>query len=426
MRRPPRGRWSAFTLISLVFGLVLLPLGLPPVPIRAQEVPELKINSKRYIVIDADTGEVFAQRGARDQAAMASLTKVFTAIEAIEAGNPDLQITTSEADLVSPDNSMMGFEAGETFLLEDLLYGLMLPSGNDAANAIARSLGAEPGDSASQAVDRFVARMNTRVKNMGLTDTNLVNPSGWGVPGHYTSAHDLAVFMMYALQYPRFVELISTLEHDTATGGYFLRNNNRLMTWYPDLLGGKTGYDDDAGWCLIEVARRNGNTMISVTMDGIYPDDWYDDNQVLLEYAFEQKEARIAAGAPIAGEVLAFRDPDAAVIAQVATAGGSLGRPLSAVGSGGPAEVASSVVEPVPGQEAGVSSEALVLGHTGMNLQFLSAFLVAAMILAGSSVFTFGQPAIHHGASPHRGRRLGWPRLVPKVVRVLRNLDRPV
>jgi D-alanyl-D-alanine carboxypeptidase len=270
--------------------------------------------------------------------------------------------------------------------------------------------------------------MNTRVKNMGLTDTNLVNPSGWGVPNHYTSAHDLAVFTMYALQYPRFVELISTLEHDTASGGYHLRNNNRLMTLYPSLLGGKTGYDDDAGWCLIEVARRNGNTMISVTMDGIHPDDWYDDNQVLLEYAFEQKEARIAAGAAIAGEVLAFRDPDAALIAQVATAGGSLGRPPSAVGLSGPAEVASSVVEPVPGQEVAVSSEALVLGQTGMNLQFLSAFLVAAMILAGSSVFTFGQPAIRNGVggtSSHRGRRLGWPGLNPKMPRVVRRFDRP-
>lgn len=395
----------------------------------AQEVPELKINSKRYIVIDAETGEVFAQRGAHDQAAMASLTKIFTAIEAIEAGSPNLQITTSEADLVSADNSMMGFQPGETFRLEDLLYGLMLPSGNDAANAIARSLGAEPGDSASQAVDRFVARMNTRVANMGLTDTNLVNPSGWGVPNHYTSAHDLAVFTMYALQYPRFVDLISTLEHDTTTGGYHLRNNNRLMTIYPNLLGGKTGYDDDAGWCLIEVGRRNGNTMISVTMDGIYPDDWYDDNQVLLEYAFEQKESRIAAGAPIAGEVVTFRDPDAALIAQVATAGGSLGHRPSAVGASGSAAIASSGADPATSPEESAAIESLVLGQTGINLQFLSAFLVAAVILAGSSLFTFSQaPAgpVATGANVQRGRRLRWPRFKFKAQPAVQKFNRPV
>lgn len=415
--------------ISLVIGVVLLSLGLSPVSTRAQEVPELKINSKRYIVIDADTGEVFAQRGAHDQAAMASLTKVFTAIEAIEAGSPNLQITTSEADLVSADNSMMGFEPGETFSLEDLLYGLMLPSGNDAANAIARSLGGEPGDSATQAVDRFVARMNSRVANMGLGDTNLVNPSGWGVPNHYTSAHDLAVFTMYALQYPRFVELISTLEHDTATGGYYLRNNNRLMTLYPNLLGGKTGYDDDAGWCLIEVARSNGNTMISVTMDGIHPDDWYDDNQVLLEYAFEQKESRIAAGAPIAGEVVVFRDPDAALIAQVATAGGSLGQRLTTTVENGPAAVASSAIDSSDGLETAAAPGSLILGQTGVNLQLLSAFLVAAVILAVSSLFTFSQPAVWRaadGTSAHRGRRLRWPRLDLKLERAVRKSDSTV
>lgn len=380
-------------LVCFVILATLHPLGIA----QAQEVPELKINSKRYIVIDADTGEIYAQRNAHEQAAMASLTKVFTAIEAIEAGPPTLRITTSEADLVSPENSMMGFAAGETFSLEDLLYGLMLPSGNDAANAIARSLGAQAGDTSEQAVQRFMDRMNTRIKNMGLTDTNLVNPSGWGVPNHHSSAHDLAVFTMYALQYPRFVQLISTLEHETATGNYQLRNNNRLMTQYPSLLGGKTGFDYDAGWCLIEVARRNGNTMISVTMDGIHPDDWYDDNKVLLEYAFEQKEARQASNAPITGQVVTFRDPDAAVITQLATAGGSLGQSA-------PELAPESVVVHAPSEAAAVATldqtmsgetlgqSTLVQGQSGFNLQLASALAVAILILAGRLFFSFSQP----------------------------------
>jgi D-alanyl-D-alanine carboxypeptidase (penicillin-binding protein 5/6) len=383
----------------------------------AQEVPDLKINSKRYIVIDADTGEVFAQRGANDRVAMASLTKVFTAIEAIEAGSPDLRITTSEADLVSADNSMMGFDPGETFSLEDLLFGLMLPSGNDAANAIARSLGAQPGDSPDLAVQRFVDRMNTRIANMGLTDTNLVNPSGWGVPNHYSSAHDLAVFTMYALQYPRFVELISTLEHDTATGGYHLRNNNRLLTMYPSVLGGKTGFDYDAGWCLIEVARRDGSTMISVTMDGIHPDDWYDDNRVLLEYAFEQKAARLAANAQITGQVVSFRDPDAVIIAQVATAGGSIGSAAPVAGTG----ETFAVAEPVAiAQRDRGEPQTLVQGQTELNLRLLTAFIVAAVILAGRALFTFAQPVRSAAAARSRStrsRRLVWPNLDLKPAR---------
>ena len=408
--------------------LAISALSVAPV-VRAQEVPELKVNSKRYIVIDADTGEVYAQRGAHDRVAMASLTKIFTAIEAIEAGGPSLKITTTSADLVSEDNSMMGFDAGETFSLEDLLYGLMLPSGNDAANAIARSLGAQPGDTPEQAVQRFVDRMNTRLKNMGLTNTNLVNPSGWGVPDHYSSAHDLAVFTMYALQYPRFVELISTLEYETATGGYRLRNNNRLLTMYPSLLGGKTGFDYDAGWCLIEVARRNGNTMISVTMDGIYPDDWYDDNRVLLEYAFEQKESRLAANAPITGEVVAFRDPDAAVIAQIATTGGSIGSAAPAQGLDQSAAALSTAPELAPDGELAGAPSALVQGQTKLNSQLLTAFVVAAIVLAGRALFTFSQPVGRTAtAGPRRAgaKRLVWPRFTFALQRPARKSDSTV
>ncbi len=295
-----------------------------------QEVPELRINSKRYIVIDAATGEIFAQRGAHDRAAMASLTKVLTAIEAIEAAPGEIEITTTEDDLVSDQASQMGFGPGETYTLNELLYGLMLPSGNDAARAIARTLGGQDGDDGQAAVDRFVARINERVRNMGLTETNLVNPDGWGVPNHYSSVHDLAVFTMYALRYPRFVDLISTREYVTADG-QVLRNNNRLLNSYESILGGKTGYDDDAGWCLIEVAERDGVRMISVTMDGVAPLDWYDDNRVLLEYAFEQKAARAASGVGIVGERVGYLDPDAALIARSATSGGSIGAPAPAV-----------------------------------------------------------------------------------------------
>lgn len=416
MRGSRRRRYQSLgPLVAAVIGMLL---ALSVAPVTAQDVPELRINSKRYIVIDADTGEVFAQRAADERAAMASLTKVFTAIEAIELGEPNVLITTTENDLVSADNSMMGFAAGESFVLEDLLYGLMLPSGNDAANALARSLGAQPGDSAEQAVQRFIDRMNTRVQNMGLTDTNLVNPSGWGVPDHYSSAHDLAVFTMYALQYPRFVELISTLDHETATGGYQLRNNNRLLTMYPSLLGGKTGFDYDAGWCLIEVARRDGNTMISVTLDGIHPDDWYDDNRVLLEYAFDQKEARLAANAPISRSIVSFRDPDAATIARIATSGASLGQPMpepstaGVIGVGGAAPDGRTIAS-----EPGADSLTLIQGDQGVNVQLLSAVAVATVLVGGRALFTFsafGQPALRPAATAAgagRARRLTWPRL---------------
>lgn len=375
----------------------------------AQEVPELKINSKRYIVIDAETGEVFAQRNADERVAMASLTKVLTTIEAIESAPPEFPVTTAESDLVSDQASQMGFDPGETFTLQELLYGLMLPSGNDAAQAIARALGAEPGDNDEQAVDRFMARLNERVRNMGLVDTNLVNPSGWGVPNHYSSAHDLAVFTMYALRYPRFVELISTKEMETS-GGYRLRNNNRLLGTYESLLGGKTGYDDDAGWCLIEVAQRDGNRMISVTLDGIAPDDWYDDNRVLLEYALDQKAAR-APETAIAGERVGYLDPDAAMIARAASAGASIGAPPPAdaapVRGGGSTEPDGTD----RAFDVGTPRPAVVVSGGRDRRQALVPLAVAVVVTLGAVARALRHPAplpVGLGASlglPARSRR---------------------
>lgn len=368
----------------VVLGTLLLA---PRLPVSAQEVPELKVNSAQYIVIDAGTGEIFAQRRANDRAAMASLTKVFTAIEAIEAAPGETILETSEDDLLDANNSLMGFDAGERLRLEELLYGLMLPSGNDAALAIARNLGGQPGDDPERAVRRFVDRMNQRVIDMGLRDTHLVNPHGWGVPDHYTSPHDLATFVMYALRYPRFVELISAETYETAEG-FQLRNNNRLLTDldYPDLVGGKTGYDWDAGWCLIEVAERDGSTMISVTFDGVHENgDWYDDNRVLLDYAFDQKSARDAADDQIIGERVSFLDPDAAVIGRGAASGAVLGTlpdpvvlGLSAPGpaGGNPAPV-PSVVRPPPG---GLTPAG------GLDARMLPALLVAVSIIGGQGV----------------------------------------
>jgi D-alanyl-D-alanine carboxypeptidase len=309
--------------------VLLLGVLLAPRQILAQEVPELQITSSYYIVLDAETGEIFAQRGAHERAAPASITKVFTAIEAIELGSPSETITTSEADLVSEFASQVGFGPGETFTVEELLYGMMLPSGNDAARALARGLGAQPGDSEEEAVNRFLDRIHQRLANMGLTDTHLVNPDGWGVPGHHSSAYDIAVFTMYALKYPRFVQTFSTQTYETADGSYLFQNNNRMLRTYDGIIGGKTGYDDDAGWCLVNVAQRDGSTMIAVTLDGVAPDDWYDDNRVLLDYAFEEKARHQSEGLGVIGEIARYRDPDAATILAMASAGGEIGPPLA-------------------------------------------------------------------------------------------------
>jgi D-alanyl-D-alanine carboxypeptidase (penicillin-binding protein 5/6) len=342
--------------------LMLFLLGLAPVRSAAvaQEVPELQITSERYIVVDAGTGNVFAQRGANDRVPIASLTKVFTAVQALEMAPLDREITTRDSDLRSPEGSyfgtsgtLMGFGVDETYTLEDMLYGMLLPSGNDAANAIARTLGARPGDSDEQAVNHFMELLNQRIDDMGLGNTQLVNPHGWGVDGHYSSAADVAAFNRFILQYPKLMEIMGTGSYTTSNGLLTVTNTNRSLNQYPSVEAGKTGFDLDAGYCLVNIARRDDTGMIAVTLDGVAPGDWYDDNATLLDYGFDREAALRAAGDPFDGDVAAFVDPSSAIIARAAQPSTAFtpDQPVAA-----PAEVGAVAVResaPMPDIETG-------------------------------------------------------------------------
>ncbi len=313
-------RWLR-TLIAIL--IVSLPTVLEET--SAQEAPELQITSQRYIVVDATTGNIFAQRNANERVAIASLTKVFTALQAVEMAPLDTVITTSDFDLRAPDGeyfgsrgTLMGFGEGESYTLEDMLYGMLLPSGNDAANAIARSLGARPGDTEEEAVQHFLDLLNQRIEDMGLENTHLMNPSGWGVDGHYSSAADVAAFNRFVTHYPKLIEIMGTTNYTTADGSISVSNTNRSLNQYPSVQAGKTGYDDDAGYCLVNIAQRDDAEMIAVTLDGVAPGDWYDDNATLLDFGFHQQAALIESGNAFDGEVASFIDPSVANIARSA------------------------------------------------------------------------------------------------------------
>lgn len=311
----------SFATIMTILLLVLA----SPLLLRAQEVPELMINSERYIVIDGETGRIYAQRGADDQVAIASLTKIFTAVQALNMAPLDTPITTKEFDVAHPEATAMGFGANETYTLEDMIYGMMLPSGNDAAYAVARTLGYREGDTDEEAVQHFMDLVNQRVRNMGLENTFLKNPDGWGVPGHYSSAADVAAFMQYAMEYPFLVEVMGTRSYTTSNGLITVTNTNKMLNSYAPLLGGKTGYDWDSGWCLVNIAEDGDARMIAVTLDGIAPDDWYDDNAVLLEYGFEQRQQWAASSEEFTGDTVTWRYPDAAELASVGETVASVG-----------------------------------------------------------------------------------------------------
>lgn len=383
--------WWRRLAVPVVALLLIALLGASPFVRTASAQDDLvsQISSKRWIVIDADTGEIFAQHKADDQVAIASLTKIYTTIQALEMASLDTQITTNESDLFDQNSTQVGFGPGETFSLEDLLYGMLLPSGNDAAHAVARALGMQTGDTDEQAVAHFVALENQRIADMGLTETHLVNPHGLGVPGHHSSAHDLAAFTRYALKFPEFVKIIGTAEHTTANGYYFT-NTNKLLAEDNELVGGKTGYDDDAGYCLVEVAKRGNDTMISVTLDGVAPDVWYQDNVTLLDYAFTQKAARVAKHGAI-GPTLDYRDPDAAIIEANATPGGSFGpaattqalaSPTALAPGLTPFPTATAVVVPATPSSSGGSS-------TG---KIIAALAVVVLVVVASAIGSGWRP----------------------------------
>ncbi|CAN5695028.1 hypothetical protein BH23CHL4_BH23CHL4_09490 [soil metagenome] len=381
----------------LVLFIVLLGLASGPAAgghAAAQTLDDtISVSSKRYIVVDADTGQIIAEQNADEQVAIASLTKVFTAIEALERGELDQLITTRSADLYDASSTLMGFGPDETFTLEDLLYGMMLPSGNDAAHAIARALGETPGATDEEAYANFIRMMNERAANMGLANTQFKNPHGWGVEGHYSTARDIATFVMYALKYPTFREIISASTYTTSTGGYTVSNTNKLLNGYSGLVGGKTGYDDDSGYCLIEVATRGDTTLISVTLDGVAPDVWYQDNVELLDTGFAVTQQRVSDGLPAQGELLSYRDPDAALILGSTQSGASIGEPNPAGSQGQSPSLSGQAVIPAnQGGGATANTDPNESSNDGPadRSKIMAVIAVACLIAAVAALKAFG------------------------------------
>lgn len=194
---------------------------------------------------------------------MASLTKIMTAIVALENKRHDDRYVVRAENLVGEDS--MGVLPGEIFSLEELLYGLMLPSGNDAAEVIASNyVGGRKA---------FIDAMNDKVKAMGLDDTHFSNPSGLQGDGQqYTTALDLLVITKYALDnFPVFRKIVSTYEHTLpATGthqSYTLYNETNLLTTYPGVKGVKTGYTPEAGMCLITLLEYKGHSIVGILLN---------------------------------------------------------------------------------------------------------------------------------------------------------------
>ena len=235
-------------------------------------IPANALSAEKAIVLDAVTGRVLYEKNADKQALIASTTKIMTALIVCEQCNV-LDRMRIPKEAVGIEGSSMYLKEGEILTLQELLYGLMLSSGNDAAVALAIYCGGT--------VEGFAELMNDKAHLLGMKDTHFENPNGLDSPGHYSTARDLAKLAAYAMENPIFYKTVSA--KTVTVGQRYLRNHNKLLWQVDGADGVKTGYTRAAGRILVSSATRNGRRLICVTLND--PNDWAD-HSALLEEGF--------------------------------------------------------------------------------------------------------------------------------------------
>ena len=237
----------------------------------AAEPPE--VSAASYVLMDADSGRVLAAEKEREPRLIASTTKIMTALIVLERCDPDKEVEI-EPSWTGIEGSTMYLEAGQVMTVRDLLYGLMLASGNDAAVALAC---VAAGD-----VDSFAELMNERASELGCEHTHFSNPSGLDAEDHYSCARDLALIAREAIRNDEFRKIASASE--AAIGGMTFTNHNRLLRECDGVFGVKTGYTEAAGRTLVTCCERGGVTLLCVTLSD--PDDWVD-HAALYDWAYD-------------------------------------------------------------------------------------------------------------------------------------------
>ncbi|WP_256975552.1 D-alanyl-D-alanine carboxypeptidase family protein [Paenibacillus sp. MY03] len=267
-------RYTVVLLVcTLLAAMVIMPAN------QAMAVPSIETNAKASALIDVASGRILYSSNGDTPMRIASLTKIMTAIVAIEHGNLDDMVKTPKR-AVGKEGSSIYLQLGEEMTLHNMLYGLMLRSGNDAATAIAEHVGGSE--------EGFVHLMNEKAAMLGLANSSYKNPHGLDEEGHYSSANDLAKLTAYAIKNQYFAEIVRTKvkqvpnPHDS--WNYAWKNKNKMLTLYEGADGVKTGYTKKSFRCLVSSATRAGQQLAAVTInDG---DDW-NDHSHMLDWGFQ-------------------------------------------------------------------------------------------------------------------------------------------
>ena len=263
--------------------------------IAAANTPPLPddISADAWMVADLDSGDVIAAKDPHGRQRPASIIKVLLAMQAITDldQNKPVAGTAEDADA---DGTRVGVDLGGTYTVNQLLHGLLMHSGNDAAHALAMQLGG---------MDVTLEKLNVLAGKLGGLDTRVATPSGLDGPGMSTSAYDMALFYRYAWHNPAFADIVATrtfdfpghparpdVPGDTDHPGYQLENDNQLLTNYPGAIGGKTGYTDDSGQTFVGAANHDGRRLVAVLLHGTrIPIAPWQQAAHLLDYGFATK-----------------------------------------------------------------------------------------------------------------------------------------
>ena len=235
-----------------------------------------KENMGAYILMERDTGQVIKGENENARMPIASTTKIMTAVIALEMAEPDDFFTVSK-NAQDQEGSSIYLREGDRITVQNLLYGLLLNSGNDAAVAIAEGV--------SGSVEAFTELMNGKAAELGCKNTHFKNPSGLNEEEHYSTAYDLARITAYALEFPLISKIMSTKYYNIEQNGSitYLKNHNKLLWQYEYCTGGKTGFTKLSGRCLVATAEKDGIRLIAVTLN--CPDDWREHKE-LFDYGF--------------------------------------------------------------------------------------------------------------------------------------------
>lgn len=240
-----------------------------------QKASALSVSAQFACLIDAQTGRVIYEKAAYERHSMASTTKIMTALVALEQGNLDDLVTVGK-NAAGTEGTSLYLKQGDRVLLSDLLYGLMLQSGNDAAIAIAEHVG--------ETTEKFAVMMTERAKSIGAKNTAFKNPNGLDEDGHFTTAYDLALITREAVKNKTFSEIVATKSKTIRNGTQTVTNHNKMLRMYSGCVGVKTGFTKKTGRCLVTAAERDGKKLIAVTLNA--PNDW-NDHTNMLDYGFQ-------------------------------------------------------------------------------------------------------------------------------------------